>query len=270
MYSSFAWFLLLTLSAWNPCREWVVFSFSPSFPLLTLLAWNSHPESELYPALPDFHGWHSIKPLSNLIQTVRCVQLLCLIFISEIACIKSHPDCESCVAPLLDFYYWHYLYDLLSRLWVICSSLALFPFLTLFAWTSIQRVGCVQLLCLIFIADIVWMKSHPESELYAAPSLDFHYWHYIKPHPESMLCEAPLLDFHCWYFLGDILSREWVICSFSARFLLLTLPAYTPIQEVSCVQLCAASCFMSIADILCINSYPESELCAAPLLDFYA
>jgi hypothetical protein len=32
----------------------------------------------------------------------------------------------------------------------------------------IQEVSCVQLFSLISIADIAWMKSHPESESYVA------------------------------------------------------------------------------------------------------
>jgi hypothetical protein len=37
-------------------------------------------------------------------------------------------------------------------------------------------------------------------------------------------------------------------------------------QPVSQVQ---RLCLISIADIVCMNSHPESESCAASLLDFY-
>ena len=215
--------LLLDFSHWyclhelSP-RKWVMCSSSAWFPLLILSAWTC-------------------------IQAVSHVQFLCLISIADIACMNSHPACESCAAPLLDFHCWHCLHELSSRLWVMCSSSAWFPLLTLPAWTLIKTVSHVQLLYLISIADLACMNSHQDSES----------------------CAAPLLDFHCWPCLHGLSSRLWVMCSSSAWFPFLTLPAWTFIQAVSHVQLLS---LISIADIACMNSYPGCESCAAPLLLF--
>jgi len=159
MCSSSTWFLLLIFSAWTP-RKWVMCHSSAWFPLLTLPVWTP-------------------------IQEVSHVPLICLISIADIPCMNSHPGSESCVAALLDFHCWHFLHELPSRLWVMCSSSALFPLLTFPAWTPIQVVSDVQLLCLISIADITCMNSHPASESCAAALLDFHCWHYLHELPSS-------------------------------------------------------------------------------------
>ena len=146
----------------------------------------------------------------------------------------------------------------------------------------------MQLLCLISIADIVWMKFYSESELYAAPLLYFYcYIVCMESYTESGLCTAPFFD--CWHCLDEILSREWAMCSSFALFLLLILPAWNPIQKVSCIQLlyfisiadiaciksyqgsklCVILCFISIADIVCIKFHLVCESYAAPWLDFY-
>ena len=116
------------------------------------------------------------------------VQLLFLISIADIACMNSYPASESCAAPLLNFYCWHCLHELLSSKQVMCSSSAWSPLMTLLAWTSIQGVSLVQLLCLIFIADIACKNSYPGCES----------------------CIAPLLNFHCQHCLYEFLSRKWV------------------------------------------------------------
>ena len=214
-------------------------------------------------------AWFSLLtlPAWNSIQAVSCVQLFCLTSIADIACMKSHPGCESCAAPLLNFYCWHWLNEIPSRLWVVCSAFSWFPLLTLSAWNFIQAVSCVQLLCLISIADIACMKFHPGCES----------------------CAAPLLHFYCWHCLHEIPSRLWVMCSAFAWFPLLTLFVWNPIQTVSHVQhLCLISiadiacmkfiqavscvqhlCLISITDIACIKSHQGCEWCAAPLLDFH-
>ena len=121
-------------------------------------------------------------------------------------------------------------------MWVICTSSAWFPFLTLPAWTPIQDVSHLHLLCLISIPDIACMNFYPGSES-SAPSL---------------------LDFHFWHCLHELLSREWVICTF-AWFPFLTLPVWTPIQQVSHLHLC----LISIPDVACMNFYPVCESCGS-------
>ena len=153
------------------------------------------------------------------------MQLVCLIFIADIAYIKSHPGCQflysssagftiltlivwnliqtvSCVQLfcLISFYCWHCLYLILSSEWVVCSLSAWFLFLTLPAWNFIQLVSSVQILCLISISDISYMESHTVSQLWT----------------------APLLNFHCWHCLHEILFRKWFIYSLSVWFTLLT------------------------------------------------
>jgi len=235
--SSFSWISLLTLPVCESCaaaqldfhcwhslhelssRMWVMCSCSAWFPLLTFPAWTS-------------------------IQDVSHVQLLSLISIADISCMNSHPGCESCAAAQLGFHCWHFLHELSSSKLVMCSCSAWFPLLTFLAWTPIQQVSHVQLLCLISIADIPCMNSHLACES----------------------CAAALLDFHCWYSLHELPSSLWVMCSCSAWFPLLTFPAWTPIQCVSHVQLL---CLISIADIPCMNSHLVCESCAAALLDFH-
>jgi len=150
----------------------------------------------------------------------------------------------------------------------MCSCFAWFPLLTLPAWSPIQGVSHVQLLCFISTADIPCMNSHPVCESCAAALLDFYCWHSlhelpssewvmsyvqllclisiadipcINSHPGSESCAAALLDFHCWYSLYELPSRMWVMCSCSAWFPLLTFPAWNSIQEVSHVQLLCLS-----------------------------
>jgi len=187
--------------------------------------------------------WLLTLPAWNPIQGVSCVHLFCLILIADIACMKSHPECELCAPAVLDFDCWHCLHETPSRVWVVCTCPAWFWLLTLPAWNPIQGVSCVHLFCLTLIADIACMKSHLGSEL----------------------CAPALLDFDCWHCLHEIPSRVWVVCTCPAWFWLLTLPAWNPIQRVSCVHLL---CLILIADIACMKSHPESELCAPALLDF--
>jgi len=171
------------------------------------------------------------------------------------------------VCTLLDFGCWCCLYGISSRLWVVCISSAWFWLLTLPAWNPIQGVSCVHLLCLILIADVACMKSHPGCEL----------------------CVPPLFDFDCWCCLHGISSRVWVVYTSSAWFWLLMLSPWNPIQGVSCVQpplldfdcwycfhgissrewvVCNLLCLILIADVACIKSHPGCELCAPLLLDF--
>jgi len=119
------------------------------------------------------------------IQEVSHVPLICLLSIADITCMNSHPGSESCATHLFDFHCWHSLHELPSRKWVMCSCSAWFPLLTFPAWTPIQVVSDVQLLCLISIADITCMNSHPASESCAAALLDFHCWHYLHELPSS-------------------------------------------------------------------------------------
>jgi len=57
----------------------------------------------------------------------------------------------------------------------------------------------MELLCLISIADIAYMKFYPVCELCAAHLLDYISNNAsIKSHPECELCEAPLFYFHYW------------------------------------------------------------------------
>ena len=148
---------LLDFDHWHclheiPSRPWVVCASSARFRLLTLPAWNP-------------------------IQRVSGVCLLCSILITDIACIKSHPGCEWCAPPLLDFDHWHCLHEIPSSMWVVCASSARFWSLTLPAWNPIQSVSGVRLLCSIAISDIACIKSHPGSEWCAPPLLDFDLWH---------------------------------------------------------------------------------------------
>ena len=184
-------------------------------------------------------------PAWTPIQEVSHLDLLCSISIPNITCMNSYPGSESSAPPLLDFHSWHCLHKLLSRQWVICTSSALFPFLTLPAWTSIQRVSHLHLLCYISIPDITCMNFYPVGEL-SAP---------------------PLLYFHCWYCLHELLSSGWVICTCFALFPFLIMPAWTSIQAVSHLHLL---CFISISDIACMNFYPASKLSAPPVLYFHS
>ena len=184
-----------------------------------------------------------IVSASNPIQRVNYLQLLCLIFIVNIAWIKSHLESELYAALLFDFHCWQCLLETLSRKWVVFSFFALFPLLTLPAWNLVQRVSYVQLLCLISMAN-------------------------IASNPIQTVCymQAALLDIYFWKFLYKILSRLWVLCSSFAWFLLLTLLIWPPIQVVSHVQLL---CFIFIPDITHLNFYPESGFYAAFFLDFH-
>ena len=214
-----AWFPLLTFPA---SREWVMSSSCAWFPMLT------------------FPGWTPIQDVSH-------IQLLCLISIADIPWMNSHPGCESYAAPVLDFHCWHSLDELPSRMWVMCSSCAWFLLLTFPAWTPIQDVSHVQLLCLVSFADIPWMNSHPSL------------W---------VMCSS-CACFHCWHFLHELPSSLWVMCSSFAWFPLLTFLAWTPIQVVSHVQLL---CLILIADIPCMKFHPECAFLwlstLFPLFDF--
>ena len=195
-------------------REWAMCSSFALFLLLILPAWNP-------------------------IQKVSCIQLLYFISIADIACIKSYQGSKLCVDSLLHFHCWHCVHKISSSLWVICSSLAWFLWLTLPIWTVIQEVSYVQLLCLIFvvdivcinfqevscmqlfcliaIADIVWMKPYAESEsCVGLLLLSITYIGCINFCPVGKSCIVPLLDFQCWHFLGEMSSRVWVIYSSSA------------------------------------------------------
>ena len=256
--TSSGWFPFLTLPAWTPIQL-----VSHHLHLLWLISisdiacMNSYPGSESLsaPPLVDFHFWHCLyELLSSLwvictssgwfpfltlptwtpIQVVSHLHLLWLISIADIACMNSYPASESSAPPLVDFHSWHCLDELLSRMWVICTSSGWFPFLTLPAWTPIQVVSHLHLLWLISIPDIAWMNSYPGSES-SAP---------------------PLVDFHSWHCLDELLSSKWVICTSSGWFPFLTLPAWTPIQHVSHLHLL---CLISIPDIRCLNFYPACE-----------
>jgi len=242
--SSSAWFPLLTLPAWISIQDVSPMQLLCLISIADIVCMNFHPGCEFCAvSLLGFHCWHClhkmpsswwvlysfftwfslvISPSWNPIQSVSPVQLLCLISNGNIACIKCHPESESCATPLLDFHCWHCLiifyagcesctvslldlqcwhclHEIPCRLWVLCSSFAWFPLLILFAWNPMQAVSPVQLVFLISIANIAYIKSHPESESCAA-----------------------LLDFHCQHCLHEISSRLWVVCSFSAWFWFLT------------------------------------------------
>jgi len=183
----YCWYCLHKISS----SLWVLCSSSAWFPLLILPVWNS-------------------------IQSVSPVQLFCLIFIADIACMKSHSVCESCPASLLDFYCWHCLYKIPSSLWVVCSS-AWFSLLILTVWNPMQSVSCVQL-CLISSADITCIKFHAVCELCIAPLLYFYFWHCLHEILSRMWVMCSLLDFNFWHYLYEILSRKWVMCNSSAWF----------------------------------------------------
>jgi len=168
---------------------------------------------------------------------------IALISITNIACMKSVPGSKSYVASLLNFYIWHCLHENSSSQWVKCCFYAWFPVLTLPAWNPIQRVSHIQLYCLLFTANTVYMKFHPACES----------------------CAALLLDFYCWIFLHKILSREWVMGIF-AWLLFLTMLAYNLMQEVSHMQLL---CLISMPNNACIKSHLGCESYTASLLFFH-
>jgi len=205
--SALCW--LLMLLAWNPiqfvsCVHILCFILIADFAYM-----KSHPDCELCASpLLYFDCWHCLH--WNPIQAVSCVHLLCFNLIADIACMKSHPGCESCASPLLYFDCWCCLHEIPSSLWVVWTSSALFWWLTLPAWNSIQFVSCVHHLCLIFIADIACMKFHPF-------------------HPVCELCASSMLDFDRWRCLYEFPSRVWVVCISSALFWLLMLSAWNPI-----------------------------------------
>jgi len=151
------------------------------------------------------------------------MQLLCLIPIANIACMKFHPGCEWCAASLLDFHCWHCLHEILSKGSEPCAA----PLLDFHCWHCLHGFHLVSESCagpyLISTADIVCINSHLESESCAASLLDFDCWHCsawnpiqevscvqllylihiadvacLKFHPVCESCAAPLLDFHCW------------------------------------------------------------------------
>ena len=61
-------------------------------------------------------------PAWNPIQAVSSVHFLCLISITDISCMKSHPDSELCAPPLLDFNHWNSLHEIPFRKWAVCPS----------------------------------------------------------------------------------------------------------------------------------------------------
>jgi len=224
------------------CVQEVISKSSICFRSLTLPAWNPIQLVSRVGLLCSISNFRSLTlPAWNPIQRVSLVRL-CSISITDIACMKFHPGSESCAPPLLDFNHWHCLPEIPSSSWVVCASSARFRSLTLPAWNPIQGVSHVRLLCSISTTDIACLKSHPVRES----------------------CAPPLLDFDHWHCLHEIPSRKWVMCT-STRFRSLTLPAWNPIQRVSCVGLL---CSISITDIACMKSHPGSESCAPPLLDF--
>ena len=200
---------------------------------------------------------------------MSCVHHLCLITIADLAwpCLHKIPSSlwVVCTSSLLDFNHWPCLHKIWSRLWVVCTSSGSFQLLTLPTWNLIQGVSSVHLLCLLSINDFAFMKSYPVCELCAPLLLDVNHWHCLHeiPSREWVMCTSSawfqVLTLPSW-----IPSREWVVCT-SPWFQSLTLPSWNPIQEVSCVH---HLCLISITDIACVKSHPESELCAPPLLDF--
>jgi len=122
----------------------------------------------------------------------------------------------------------------------------MFFLLTLPAWNPFQGVSHMHLFYLISNADIACMKFYPGSELCVTllRLISIADIGCMKSHLGSESYMA-LVDFHCWHCLHKILSREWVMCSSSGLWL------------------------MSMADIPCMNFYPGSELCVAPLLDIH-
>ena len=131
--------------------------------------------------------------------------------IANIACIKFHLASESCAPPVPCFHCWHCLHKLPSRKWVMCTFCALFPLLTSLAWTLIQGVSHVHLLLFISIADIACMNSYPESELCAAPLLDFHCSHCLHGFQSSQWVAVPLLTLSPDWFLLLIYG---LVCSY--------------------------------------------------------
>jgi len=255
---------LLTLPASNPIQLVSCECLLCLISIADIACIKSHPAGELWvPPVLDFDCWHCLHqippsgwamsascalfwlltlPASNPIQTVSRECLLCLMLIADIACIKSHPESESWAPPVLDFDCWHCLHQIPSSWWVVSASCAWFQLLTLPASNPIQFVSCEHLLCLISIADIACIKSHPVGELWA----------------------PPVLDFNCWHCLHQIPSRGWVVSASCAWFQLLTLPASNTTQWVSHECLL---CSILIADIACIKSHPGSESWAPPVLD---
>ena len=202
------WHCMYELSS----RKWVMCSSCAWFPIADIVWMNSHPASESY-AAPVLDFLLLILLSWTPIQGVSHVQLLCLISIIDIACIKCHPVCESCATSVLYFHCWHCLHELSFSLWVMCSSCALFPLLILPAWTLIQFVSHVQLMCLISTADITCMNYHPLSELCAAHMLDFHCWHCLhKLSSREWVMSASVLNFCCWHYLHELPSRQWDMC----------------------------------------------------------
>ena len=144
--------------------------------------------------------------------------------------------------------------------------------MTLCAWTSIQPVvSGVQLLCLIYIADIVCMNSNPvcESHVQLFCVISIADIACMNSYAESEPYAALLLDFYCSYCLHELLSRKWVMCSFSAWCPLLTLPAH-----IACMGfypahewLCSSSAWCLLLTLPAWGLIQLVSCCAAPLLD---
>jgi len=228
--TSSARFQSLILPAWNPI-QFVSCVRLCSISITDTACMKSHPVRESCgPPLLDFDHWHCLHeipsrewvmctssarfrsltlPAWNPIQFVSRVLLRCSISITDIVCMKSHPGSELRAPPLLDFDHWHYLHEIPSREWVLCTSSTRFRLLTLPAWNSIQSVSHVHPLCSISITDIACMKSHPGSELCAPPLLDFNHWHCLHEIPFRMwVCLMSIVDLLSYY-----LSSLWLLYS---------------------------------------------------------
>ena len=221
---SYTWFSLLILPAWNPIQEVSAVQLPCLMSIADIACMKSHPGSECCAAaLLDIHCWHCLHEIPSS-EWVLCP---CSAWYPLLTWPAWNPIQRVNAVPLalLDIHCWHGLHEIPSSQWVLCCCSAWFPLLTWPAWNPIQQVSAVWLLCLVSIADMACMKSHPASEC----------------------CVAALLDVHCWYGLHEIPSSEWVLCCCSAWFPLLTLPAWNLTQTVSPVQFL---CFILIYDIL--------------------
>ena len=146
--------------------------------------------------------------------------------------------------------------------------------MTLCAWTSIQPVvSGVQLLCLIYIADIVCMNSNPvcESHVQLFCVISIADIACMNSYAESEPYAALLLDFYCSYCLHELLSRKWVMSSFSAWCPLLTLPAHIACMGFysACEWLCSSSAWCLLLTLPAWGPIQPVSGCAAPLFDLY-
>ena len=161
------------------CRYIGGFFGTPIFSFLYTLLDTVPPP--IYTRLPSI--------LASLPHFSTMCKLMYFISVADIACMNSYLVCESFAAHVLDFYCWHYMHELPSSKWAMCSS---------YAWFPLHKLSSRE-----------WVMS--------ASVLDFCCWHYLHELPSrqwdmcSSCAQFTLLTLHTWTPIQKV-SHVQVVC----------------------------------------------------------